>query len=156
MYQLEVKYNLVRYQFPPSEGWKVTVDIDAMERAKGTQQKADKKEKVEKAELSLIKLGAKIGSHKMYGRVDVYAWHPTKGTYLIEVEGQSSKQKEQAMYSAIGQTILMMTSDNNNTYAVAVPDTTEWEKRILKIPKRVKTLLTLKCFMVSKDGVREI
>ncbi|MCF6210367.1 MAG: hypothetical protein L3J88_00025 [Gammaproteobacteria bacterium] len=29
MYQLEVKYHLIRQQFPPSEGWEVTVDIDA-------------------------------------------------------------------------------------------------------------------------------
>lgn len=157
MYQLEVKYNLVRYQFPPSEGWEVTVDIDAMERAKGPHHKADKKEKVTKAESSLIQLGATVGSHKVHGRVDVSASHPIKGNYLVEVEGQSSKQKEQAMYSAIGQAILMMGAYNNNeTYALAVPDTPEFERQILKIPERVKTLLTLKCFMVSKDGVREL
>ena len=156
MYQLEVKYNLVRHQFPPSEGWEVTVDIDAMERAKGPQHKADKKQKVAKAESSLIKLGATIGSHAIHGRVDVSASHPIKGNYLIEVEGKSSKQKEQAMYSAIGQTVLMMETNNNNKYALAVPDTPEWEKQIKKIPERVKRLLSLKCFMVSTDGVREI
>ena len=157
MYQLEVKYNLIRHRFPPSEGWEVTVDIDAMERAKGPQHKADKKEKVTKAESSLIQLGAIIGSHKVHGRVDVSASHPSKGNCLIEVEGQSSKQKEQAMYSAIGQTILMMNRHSKKyTYAIAVPDTTEWERQILKIPERVKTLLSLKCFMVSQDGVREI
>ena len=135
----------------------MTVDIDAMERAKGPQHKPDKKKKVAKAESLLIQLGAIIGSHKLHGRVDVSASHPSKGNYFIEVEGQSSKQKEQAMYSAIGQTILMMDTHNSkDTYALAVPDTPEWERQMLKIPDRVKTLLCLKCFMVSQDGVREI
>ncbi len=157
MYQLEVKYNLICHQFPPSEGWEITVDIDAMERAKGSQHKPDKKEKVKKAESLLVQLGVTIGSHKLHGRVDVSASHPNKGNYLIEVEGESSKQKEQAMYSAIGQSILMMDSPNNeNIYAIAVPDTAEWERQIAKIPNRVKTLLNLKCFMVSHGGVREI
>ncbi len=151
MYQLEVKYHLVRHLFPPSEGWTVTVDIDAMERAKGPQHKPDKKGKVRKAEASLVNLGATIGSHKLHGRVDVSASHPEKGNYLIEVEGASSKQKEQAMYSAIGQTILIMDSQNNrNIYALAVPDTPEWEKQIVKIPSRVKSLLNLKCLWCRK------
>jgi hypothetical protein len=157
MYQLEVKYQLVRNLFLPSNGWNVTVDIDAMERAKGPQHKPDKKAKVIKAETELISLGVTIGTHKKYGRVDVSAIHPNKGSYLIEVEGHSSKQKEQAMYSAIGQTILMMdTSNNDITYGLAVPDLPEWEKQIEKIPRRVKNLLNLKCFMVSPEGVREL
>lgn len=157
MYQLEVKYNLVRYQFLPSEGWDVTVDIDAMERAKGPQHKPDKKAKVSKAEAGLIDLGVHIGAHKQHGRVDVSASHPDRGNFFIEVEGESSKQKEQAMYSAIGQSILMMGSHSNgDTYGLAVPDTPEWESQISKIPNRIKSLLNLKCFMVSPSGVREI
>lgn len=35
MYQLEVKRWLVEYLFPPNDGWKVLVDVDAMERATG-------------------------------------------------------------------------------------------------------------------------
>ena len=34
MYQLEVKRYLVEHQFPPTDGWEVTVDVDAMERAR--------------------------------------------------------------------------------------------------------------------------
>ena len=33
MNQLEVKRWLMEHRFPPSEGWYLTVDIDAMERA---------------------------------------------------------------------------------------------------------------------------
>lgn len=157
MYQLEVKHYLVRHMFPPSDGWEVLVDVDAMERAKGPQHKSDKKERVTKAEAGLVELGASIGAHKELGRVDIYATHKDKGTFLIEVEGQSSKQKEQAMYSAIGQTILMMLSpDRNITYALAVPDLPEWERQLAKIPSRIKHILNLKCLLVSESGVREV
>lgn len=156
MYQLEVKYLLVKHLFPPSDGWDVVVDIDAMERAKGGQHNPDKKAKVTEAESRLIELGAVIGAHHKYGRVDVAATHPEKGSFLIEVEGQSSKQKEQAMYSAIGQTILMMDKPNSSIYGVAVPDLPEWERQVKKIPNRVKNILNLKVYLVSVDGVREI
>ncbi|MBU0967891.1 MAG: hypothetical protein KKA54_16075 [Proteobacteria bacterium] len=139
MYQLEVKHQLVKHLFSPSDGWEVLVDIDAMERAKGPQHKPDKKEKVLAAELALKFLGVDFGSHKEHGRVDIYAAHPEKGVFLIEVEGKSSKQKEQAMYSAIGQIVLMMnTTENDVTYGLAVPDLPEWEHQIQKIPGRVK------------------
>ena len=157
MYQLEVKYQLVRHLFLPADGWEVMVDVDAMERAKGAQNKPDKKEKVEKAELGLRELGVHIGEHERYGRVDIAATHPRKGNYLIEVEGQSSKQKEQAMYSAIGQVVLMMQErGDGTTYALAFPDLPEWETQVQKIPGRIKSLLNLKCYLVSSGGVREI
>ena len=157
MYQLEVKYQVVRHLFPPSDGWEVLVDVDAMERAKGPQHKPDKKEKVVAAERSLVALGANIGAHEEYGRVDVFASHKDKGIFLVEVEGQSSKQKEQAMYSAIGQTILMMNSSGTKvSYALAVPDHPAWERQVHKIPSRVKSLLRLHCYLVSDHGVREI
>ena len=53
MYQLEVKQYLVELMFNPSDGWKVTVDIDAMELAKGLQQKDGKKQRVVDAEKKL-------------------------------------------------------------------------------------------------------
>lgn len=155
MYQLEVKYHLVKHMFLPANGWHVIVDIDAMERAKGPQHKADKKAKVEAAEYGLRKLGANVGAHKTYGRVDVFASHPDHGTVLVEVEGVSSKQKEQAMYSAIGQTILMMgRASKDITYALAVPDAPEWERQLAKIPERIKDILNLQCLMVSERGVK--
>jgi len=42
---------------------------------------------------------------------------------VIEVEGDSSRQKEQAMYSALGQIVLSMgDSSSEVAYALAVPD----------------------------------
>lgn len=157
MYQLEVKYHLVKHMFLPERGWEVIVDVDAMELAKGPQHKADKRAKVEAAENHLRKLGATIGAHKIFGRVDVFASHPEHGVFLVEVEGASSKQKEQAMYSALGQTILMMeTLSKNITYALAVPDSPEWKRRLTKIPRRIKSILNLQCLMVSEKGITRL
>lgn len=157
MYQLEVKHLAVEHLFPTFDGWKVIVDVDAMERAKGPQQKPDKKVKVTAAEAALMELGVRIGAHPIYGRVDIAAEHPAKGKFLIEVEGKSSKQKEQAMYSALGQTILMMTSSNPKIfYGLAVPDEPEWERQLIKIPNRIKSLLNLKCYLISVSGARAI
>ena len=157
MYQLEVKLHLVKHQFPPSEGWEVTVDVDAMERAKGNQHKPDKRGRVEDAEQELVNLGATVAAHPTFGRVDIVAKHPIHGCYLIEVEGQSSKQKEQALYSALGQSILMMGDlPNNTSYGLAVPDAPEWERQVVKIPDRIKKMLNLRVYLVSMDGVREI
>ena len=52
MYQLEVKRYLIELMFNSSDGWKVSVDIDAMELAKGLQQKDGKKQRVVDAEKS--------------------------------------------------------------------------------------------------------
>jgi hypothetical protein len=95
--------------------------------------------------------------HPKYGRADVVASHPQKGTFLIEVEGKSSKQKEQAIYSALGQIVLLMNEDNNEVFfGLAAPDQPEWERQLKKVPKRVKELLSLRCILVSEGNVREI
>ena len=157
MYQLEVKRYLIELMFNPSDGWKVIVDIDAMELAKGPQQKDGKKQRVLDAEKRLNELGVEIGVHPKYGRADVVASHPQKGTFLIEVEGKSSKQKEQAIYSALGQIVLLMNEDNNKVFfGLAVPDQPEWERQLKKVPRRVKELLSLRCILVSEGNVREI
>jgi hypothetical protein len=157
MYQLEVKRYLIELMFNPSDGWKVIVDIDAMELAKGPQHKDGKKQRVMDAEKRLNELGVEIRVHPKYGRADVVASHPKKGTFLIEVEGKSSKQKEQAIYSALGQIVLLMNEDNNKVfYGLAVPDQPEWERQLKKVPRRVKELLSLRCILVSEENVREI
>ena len=157
MYQLEVKRYLIENMFHPRDGWEVIIDIDAMERAKGNQQKQDKKERVIIAENAIVEAGVSIGAHPIYGRVDVVAIHPDFGTHLIEVEGKSSKQKEQALCSALGQTILMMGKPESNlTYAIAVPDQKHWEFQMRKIPNNIKSILNIKCFLVSKYKVREV
>jgi hypothetical protein len=76
VYQLEVKRWLVAYRFPPTEGWRVHVDIDAMERAKGGQHKPGKAERARTAESALLSMGATIGAHPEFGRADIVAEHP--------------------------------------------------------------------------------
>jgi hypothetical protein len=157
MYQLEVKRYLIELMFNPSDGWNVIVHIDPMERAKGPQHKDDKKRRVVDAEKRLNELGVGIGVHPKYGRTDVVASHPKKGTFLIEVERKSSEQKEQAIYSALGQIVLLMNEDNSKVfYGLAVPDQPEWERQLKKVPRRVKELLSLRCILVSEGNVRAI
>lgn len=154
MYQLEVKRWLVADRFPPSEGWTVHADIDAMERANGGQHRPDKAERARIAEAALIEMGVKIGSHPVFGRADIVAEHPVKGLFIVEVEGNSSRQKEQALYSALGQLVLQM-DGSPHTFMLAVPDEPAWERQFLKIPPHARSLLKLTCVLVSENGVRQ-
>jgi hypothetical protein len=108
LYQLEVKKWLVYYKFPTNAGWDVTVDIDAMERGHGPQQALGKTAVALECETWLRKQGVKIVAHPVYGRADLVAFKSGGGTFVAEVEGDSSRQKEQAMYSALGQVVLSM------------------------------------------------
>jgi hypothetical protein len=153
MYQLEVKRWLVQHQFPPARGWRVCVDIDAMERANGGKHTPDKADRARAAELAIRELGARVGSHHIFGRADVVAEHEEHGLVLVEVEGQSSRQKEQAVYSALGQLMLQM-NGGNHTYVIAVPDEPNWEKQVRKIPQHAKKQLSLSCMLVSERGIR--
>jgi Holliday junction resolvase-like predicted endonuclease len=99
-------------------------------------------------------LGAKIGPHPEFGRVDVVAKHPSKGLCLVEVEGESSRQKEQALYSALGQLVLQMRGASH-AFMLAVPDSPQWDAQIKKVPTHVRTALGLSCVLVSEHGVRE-
>ena len=154
MYQLEVKRYLVEHKFPPADGWEVTVDVDPMERAKGEQQPHGKEERARQAEDWLKTAGARIDRHPEFERVDLVATKGTK-TVLVEVEGHSSKQKEQALYSALGQIVLMMRADRNIRYGLAVPDTLSWERQMAKIPRFVRDRLSLTLWLVDQNGVRE-
>jgi len=153
MYQLEVKRWLVQFRFPPSAGWQVTVDIDSMERANGGKHTEGKAERAQEAETALRSLGARIGAHPKFGRADVVAEHADHGLWLVEVEGQSSRQREQAVYSAIGQLVLQI-QGNQFHLAVAVPDEPAWERQLAKVPKHARTLLGLTCLLVSSTGCR--
>ena len=139
MYQIEVKAKLIASLFPKSKGWVVTVDIDAMERAKGGNQRPGKLQRVQAAEARLRdELGVTMGAHPRFGRADVVAEHPNLGTVVTEVEGLSSRQREQAMYSALGQLVILMRDFQDSTsYAIAVPDSPEWERQVAKIPAAV-------------------
>lgn len=155
MYQLEVKQWLVAWRFPPSDGWSVWVDVDAMERAKGGKHPPDKRERAQIAEARLRSSGVQIGAHPQFGRADVVAEHPQHGLWLIEAEGQSSRQREQAVYSALGQLVLQMGGQALN-FALAAPDDPVWERQLRKVPSHARAALRLHCWLVSPLGVTEI
>ena len=155
MYQLQVKRWLVAHQFPPVKGWTVTVDIDSMERGIAGQHPPEKRAIAADCETWLKSQGVSIVSHPLYGRADLVAKNDQRGTFVVEVEGDSSRQKEQAMYSALGQIILSMGEPSPNIqYALAVPDSSAWESQLRKIPEHVRTLLKLELLLVSEQGVR--
>jgi hypothetical protein len=157
MYQLEVKRWLVTYCFPIAEGWDVTVDIDSMERGEAGQHPPEKKLIARECETWLRDHGVKIVAHPLFGRADLVATKESLGTFVIEVEGDSSRQKEQAMYSALGQIVLSMADSSTTiTYGLAVPDAVRRETQLNKIPHRVRDLLKLSLFLVSKSGVRQL
>lgn len=156
MYQLEVKRYLVEHRFPPTDGWEVTIDVDAMERAKGRKHPPDKQERARRAEEWLKNAGAKIGSHPDFGRADVVAAKPGAATVVVEVEGDSKRQPEQALYSALGQAVVRMKVDADTRYGLAVPDTPLWEHQMAKIPTSVCERLSLTLWLVDKTGVRDL
>ena len=157
MYQLEVKRWLVGYFFPAAEGWDVTVDIDSMERGEAGQHPPEKKAIAAECETWLRDQGVKIVKHPLYGRADLVATKEGRGTFVIEVEGDSSRQKEQAMYSALGQIVLSMRDVSPTIrYGLAVPDSMQWETQLKKIPNGVRELLNLDLLLVSETGVRRV
>jgi len=157
MYQIQVKRCIVQQKFSPNLGWKVTVDIDAMELGKGDQHPEGKRENAENHHNWFLKQGITIGKHPQFGRADIVAEHELLGTYIIEAEGDTSKQKEQALYSALGQIILLMNeADRNLTYGLAVPESKQWEFQLRKIPHYIRDTLNIRLYLVSKNKVREI
>jgi hypothetical protein len=157
MYQLEVKRWLVFHKFPVTQGWDVTMDIDSMERGKKGRHLPDKKEIAATCEAWLRSEGVKIIAHQLYGRVDLVAAKEGLGTFVVEVEGDSRRQKEQAMYSALGQVVLSMGDPSPQiTYALAVPDSDKWRRQLNKVPARIRDLLRLQLWLVSEAGVRSV
>ena len=47
----------------------------------------------------LVTAGARIHAHPDFGRADLVATKPGVATVVVEVEGDSSRQQEQALYS---------------------------------------------------------
>lgn len=140
--------------FPPARGWRVTVDLDAMELARGGQHPADKQAIAVRVKEQLAALGAKLGSHPKYGRVDLVAEKQGEPTWLVEVEGDSGRQREQALYSALGQVVLRMDKGTPAmNYALAVPASEDWRRQVGKIPARVLKLLNLSVLLVSPETV---
>jgi len=100
MYQIEVKRYLIEKRFPPEEGWTITVDVDAMEKGEGNQNPQKKREIAMRQLEWMKKEGVTIAPHPKYGRADIVAEHPKHGLFLVEVEGDTKRQKEQSMVSA--------------------------------------------------------
>src|SRR5438132_146370 len=135
MYQLEVKLGLARSAFPPGSGWRLTMHIDPMERGIGGKHPPGKVKRVNAALRELLELGVVIGTHKQFGPVDVVADHEDGALRLIEVEGESGRQREQALYSSLGQLFLSMRLWSDAVgYGIAVPDMREWVRQVRKIP----------------------
>lgn len=155
MYQVEVKLALVWLCFHPASGWAATVSVDPMERAKGGKHHPDKAGRAAAAIAQLQKLGVVLGKHTLFGPVDVVADHVKLGTRLIEVEADSSKQREQAMYSAVGQLLLSMKLESASVwYGLAVPDAPEWIHQLRKIPPAVTRKLVLDLYAVGDNRVQ--
>jgi len=125
-----------------------------MERARGGKHPQDKKDRAEEAEAALADLGVRIGSHPRYGRTDIVAEHEEQGVFLVEVEGTSSRQTEQAMYSALGQAVLLLQGAGEQ-HMLAVPDEEKWVRQIGKLSEYALNRLSLVCVFVSSKGVRE-
>lgn len=157
MYQLEVKRWLVFHKFAFANGWDVTIDIDSMERGEKGQHLPDKRQIAAECEKWLRTQGVKIVAHPLYGRADLVAAKEGVGTVVVEIEGDSSRQREQAMYSALGQVLLSMGDPSPTiTYALAVPDSEQWERQLKKVPNQIRELLRLQLWLVSETGVRNL
>ncbi len=156
MYQLEVKRFLVEHEFCPADGWQVTVHVDGMERAKGGSHSADKQVRVCCAEDWLRNAGVTIGTDPDFGAADLVASKQAAPTVVVEIEDDSSKQKEQALYSVLGQAVMLMKNDGKTRYGLAVPDTSEWERQLEKIPPHIRSQLSLTLWLVGEAGVRQL
>ena len=157
MNQIEVKYHIIEKLFLPSDGWNVTVDLDPMEMGKGKQNPDGKRALAQTYRKWLENIGVHIGADERFGRADIVARHPEKGCFIIECEGDTRKQREQAMYSALGQTLLMVSAQDAGThYGLAVPNSDEWRKQLSKIPKTVCQKLNLILYLVSDSVIEEV
>lgn len=153
LFQLEVKLALVKAFFAPASGWQVSVHIDPMERANGGKHPPAKAARAAEAEAELRALGARVGTHDRYGKVDVVAEGPQGELRLIEVEGDSSKQAEESVYSCLGQVVVAMELVGPPTrYGIAVPNSARWLAQLSKIPTAVRELLSLDLYALRKGG----
>ncbi len=157
LYQLEVKLGLARFPFQSAAGWRVTVHVDPMEIGRGGRHSRGKVKRASEALRQLRSLGVTVGTHKLFGPVDVVAEHPEQGTRLVEVEGESGRQREQALYSSLGQLLLSMKIWGDDiAYGIAVPDTREWWRQLQKIPLELTNRLRLWRYSVGVTSCTSI
>jgi len=81
--------------------------VDPMEAGRGGKHTRGKIKRAKVALRELEKLGVSLGTHQLFGPIDVIA-EGDRETCFVEVEGESARQKEQALYPALGQLVLSM------------------------------------------------
>ena len=160
MYQIEVKLGLIEHAFNPSVGWVVHCHLDGMELGKGQQQAAAKREIAEACMSKMSALGAMLACHTRFPRADIVAIKASTGeVHLIEVEGTSTRQREQAVYSALGQVLFKMCDApelGRLAYGLAVPDEPRWRTMVERIPAMAREALALHVYLVSGTGVTHV
>ena len=76
---------------------------------------------------------------------------------MIEVEGESGRQRELALYSSLGQLLLSMKIWNDDmAYGIAVPDTREWWRQMEKIPLELTKRLRLWRYSVGANSCTSV
>ncbi len=153
MYQLEVKRWLIADKFPASAGWTISVHVDGMERARGGSHPPDKRDAVDTAYRALDQMEhVQLQAHETLKTADVVVSDASGIRYVIEVEGDSGKQREQQVYSALGQLLVQMGAPSVR-YVVAAPRSEAWRAQLAKIPARVRDRLGIECWLVDDSGV---
>ena len=158
MHQIQVKQFLIAKKFPPTEGWSVSVHLDGMELGRGFQNPVGKRSVAEKCRRWFERNGVRTGPNREYNNLDIVAVHKSAGTHLIEVEGDTRRQPEQAIYCALGQLICKTPEDGSNSIlGIAVPNSPKWEELLQRIPRSVRDRLKLKAYLVDDNGnVRQL
>lgn len=154
LYQIEVKRYLAADFL--RKGWSPSVHLDPMEICRGGTHPEDKLQKAQNCLRWFQSNGVEINVDRDYGKADLVARKVNHQPWVIEVESKSSKLKSQALYSAMGQSIIRKYGDFPDArYGIAVPDTTGWKRELKRVPARLMKELRLTLFLVSSHRIRE-
>jgi hypothetical protein len=157
MYQVEVKRTLVERLFPPSERWAVVVHLDPMELAQGGTHTPGKAEVAQRCLQWFSANHVSVEVDAEYGKADLVARHPDRGTFVIEVEAESRRIRTQAFYSALGQTLVRKYGEMPSAkYGIAVPASDEWKALLGRVPRRLFQDLEIEVFLVSSKDVTNL
>jgi hypothetical protein len=143
--QVEVKRWVIQHRFHPANGWHVTTHIDPSEKQfaswPGCQQ-------------WFTQNGVAMSAHTVFGPADIVAVLGQQ-TYIVEVEGDTSKQQSDALYDALGQLLVVMHGPPvGRVYALAFPDSPQWQHQLEKLSGWLRQTLSLERWLVSVSGVR--
>lgn len=173
MFQPAVKLAFVKLYCPPPSGWTVKVDIDASEEGRtggkrinpsSIERQAEMQAEAARARAGLKELGVNIGKRANWfapeglppvGRThDIVAFNSEARICIVaEVEGQSIRQPEQKVYSAIGQLVRAARNDvpeNWTRFLVAVVNGCEMTRHLRKL--RAAERLGISGYSITDDG----